>query len=257
MNTNKNFWNQKARKLKHTGWSDCSIYAFDQPIRINILRWINGDEHKDALLDYGCGTGDFTKKLANKYMRCDLFDISNEVIEIAKKNLSYNEKLHFMSDFKELEIRGGYDTIISITVFQHIMNDEELKNTLNLLYSKLKDNGRIIVLESFFDIDDPHAEHQRIWTLQTFLKVMNSAGFELEKGYDFYYPPKDERYLRFYHRIDVRLLRKLNRVLDIDVSNYLDRTAKKYNGDYLSFLSEFKEKNGSISKFMTFQKQRH
>lgn len=44
-----------------------------------------------------------------------------------------------------------FDVIISITVLQHILEDDELHDVLDMMYEKLNDNGIIILMESFYD----------------------------------------------------------------------------------------------------------
>ncbi|MGF7118755.1 class I SAM-dependent methyltransferase [Methanobacterium oryzae] len=56
-------------------------------IRPKILEKLNEEENLGRLIEFGCGTGYFTKTLANKSESIISTDISEEMLEIAKERL--------------------------------------------------------------------------------------------------------------------------------------------------------------------------
>lgn len=40
MESNKAYWNERARKNGHTGWNDLVIYYYDQKVRLNTIDYI-------------------------------------------------------------------------------------------------------------------------------------------------------------------------------------------------------------------------
>ena len=55
--SNKEYWDERAYKYGHTGWSNEVVYQFDQRIRINVLSklLVNNvtDINNITLLDFG------------------------------------------------------------------------------------------------------------------------------------------------------------------------------------------------------------
>ena len=59
------FWSGRLICHGHTGWSDPVVYAYDQLERLEIIKSVvSKNKFKNGVaLDFGCGTGDFSKLL--------------------------------------------------------------------------------------------------------------------------------------------------------------------------------------------------
>jgi SAM-dependent methyltransferase len=98
-------------------------------------------------LDVGCGTGEFTNKLALKCKRAIGIDISKVMIEEAKIR-SKNANVDFYNIDVDVFLNTSnekYDVIISIATFHHL----NMERTLTLLKEKLSINGLILILDLY------------------------------------------------------------------------------------------------------------
>lgn len=148
-------WDETLESRGHTGYTDLQIFNYDQPIRLacveKILKSIAKEKDLSCfnVLDIGCGTGDFIK-LSRKYNATVTgLDISSKVIEQTRKRFNGDEKVKLLSGpVSEVELPPiTYDIITSITVLQHILNDDELIESLRVLRRSMKANGTLIILE--------------------------------------------------------------------------------------------------------------
>ena len=97
------------------------------------------------ILDYGCGTGDMSRKLADIGMNVMATDFSEEAIKIAKEK-SLDEKYLSSIEYKVWgtnQIEGKYDMIILKLVLAFIPDKFKF---LEKLKTYLNQNGKIIVI---------------------------------------------------------------------------------------------------------------
>ncbi|WHF50776.1 class I SAM-dependent methyltransferase [Chryseobacterium gotjawalense] len=124
---------QDSGSLKET------VYKFLQNFNLNYKRNIMIDfvgKHK-KVLDYGCGAGEFLK-----YIEDDFETFGFEPSESASKYAI--QKVHKTKIINNLDFikEGSLDAITLWHVFEHIENQDEI---LNAFYSKLKQNGLLII----------------------------------------------------------------------------------------------------------------
>ena len=99
------------------------------------------------ILDIGCGTGTYTKLLAHNFpkARVKAMDLSEEMVDIAKRKLEGARVDVFQADAEELSIKEEFDLITSNAAFQWFSNLEKSIER----YSKLL-SGNGIMLFSIF-----------------------------------------------------------------------------------------------------------
>lgn len=203
--SNSGFWTQRVKQYGHTGWADRYIYEFDQSIRIKIVDEFLKKYVKwgGNLLDFGCGNGEFSEREESYFSSLTLYDICEEVLELAKGK--FNEITCYSKLEDLINHTEKYDAILSITVLQHIMDDEELSVILDYWHRTLKDDGVIIVLEQFHS---KQSGYMRAWNFEAMNKRFIDKGFEIKEGYDFYKNGifKDPVFDKYRHRFDVYLL---------------------------------------------------
>jgi cobalt-precorrin-6B (C15)-methyltransferase len=99
---------------------------------------------KDTVIDVGCGTGGLTLEFAGRVKKVYAVDKNQEALKITRHNL---EK-HGLEDKVELIYGSAPEVFNTISAFDILMvggSSGELPSIIKEGYSKLKDNGRIIV----------------------------------------------------------------------------------------------------------------
>lgn len=217
MESNKAYWNERARKNGHTGWNDLVIYYYDQKVRLNTIDYILKRTmlNRGGLsLDYGCGSGDFCKVFSKYFSEVMATDISEIVLSSAKKN-NKNSNVIFVA-LDDTIFDNDYDLILSITVLQHILNDKDLEKLLGKFAKSLKEkNGKIILLESIAinEMDTMENDYLKIRSSKKLLEIIKNSGLTVESCYDFYNPlaKNSLKFKKLYNNVFIRILKKLAR----------------------------------------------
>ncbi|AOT72514.1 class I SAM-dependent methyltransferase [Geosporobacter ferrireducens] len=99
----------------------------------------------EKVLDIGCGTGEFTKKIAIRAKEVVGIDIAPQmIIEAQKRHPAENIK-YVLQDFDNLDDHLQYDCIVSIATFHHLSLDTALPKIKGML----KPGGILIVLDLY------------------------------------------------------------------------------------------------------------
>jgi len=127
-----------------------SKYArdYDQHSRVQnicasiLIKEINGDEFSN-ILDIGCGTGNYTKLLRDKFPKAKIkaVDISAEMIKVAKKKLGDERVELIVADAESLSLKEEFDLISSNASFQWF---QELELDLVKCKEALRGGGCIL-----------------------------------------------------------------------------------------------------------------
>ena len=127
------------------GASGESVAYFDE-MKIDLIsRWSIDVLKPKRILDFGCGIGKVSGKLAEKYSDLDFlgYDVSEGSINLAR------HQFHRCSNVKwttELNDANGVDLILGVNVFHHIhpdLRDDVLKS----LGAILNPGGRLLIIE--------------------------------------------------------------------------------------------------------------
>jgi SAM-dependent methyltransferase len=114
---------------------------------INLLKKIL-KKKSNKILELGCGTGNYTKKLENFSSKIIAIDKSKFMIDIAKKKKIKKAKF-INKEIKDLKFKEKFDVIVS---FFHILsyqaNKQELKKFFEL--SKYLKKGGIFIFDFWF-----------------------------------------------------------------------------------------------------------
>ena len=186
-NNTKSFWDNRFIEFNKlsSGYTDEIIQKFDNQIRWkSFIREVKLNK-ADKILDIGCNYGFWSIKLAKLGMDITGIDIISKAIEIAKKNAA---KESLKISFKTMKVEdidfkpNSFDKIISITVMQHILNDNLFKKTLHRFNSQLKYNGLLILMESASNKPKKeYLNYKRERTLKSHIDLCKEAGFKLIK----------------------------------------------------------------------------
>lgn len=210
LDLNKEYWENRTKEKGHTGWADPLIYSYDQKIRLNTIEYILKvmSIRGGSALDYGCGTGDFCVLLSKYFDSVTGTDLSDNVLKIAadsnnRKNIIYS-KLNY-----DIIFNKKYDLILSITVLQHILDDNDLILLMKNFSEVLSNNGIILVLESFCGNDEKENinEYIKIRSNHHFENLVKSVGLKVVNSYNFYNPLNtDINFNNFFFKVLRRLV---------------------------------------------------
>lgn len=209
--SNATFWSDRVRRYGHTGWSDAAIYAYDQRLRLKAVREVlsaTAGPRPSSALDFGCGVGDFCALLAPQVDTVVGYDVSPEVVALAA-GTNPAPNVRYVSNTEAVWSRR-YDVILSVTVLQHVVRDDELQALLLRFAAVLNPRGRIVVLETLADV--PHdAGYLKRRTLAQLLSAFEAAGLEMIVQRGFYHPSEcpTPAFSAYRSRLTVRLLARL------------------------------------------------
>ncbi len=112
--------------------------------KIDKILDIAGVTEGKAVLDVACGTGVLIPDYINrKVSRCVAVDISERMIEIAKKKFGGYENIGFLcADAENLDFHDEFDCVVIYNAFPHFVDRTLLFKSLS---DALKANGRITV----------------------------------------------------------------------------------------------------------------
>ena len=203
------FWLKRFKKTGHTGWSDATIYAYDQIERLeivsqklNTLKLIS-----PQVIDFGCGTGDFSRLMLSKGFTVWGYDPFVQP-KITDKNFTYIAE---RNEFERLDVK--VDLVLSITVLDHILSQQELNNTLTCLRDKASNKGILLMLEYALDKhEDLHNKYQAFRTVEDWKQILIQTGWGMEEIISIPHPKSapSKGYSQYKKNTFVRLLRKLS-----------------------------------------------
>jgi ubiquinone/menaquinone biosynthesis C-methylase UbiE len=233
-----NYWDHRTKRYGHTGWSNQATYSFDQFVRINSVQFVLEKlTNKSLALDFGCGSGEFTNILSQKFEKAIGFDISELVLKIAKDKFD-NPRVKFTSNYEEIK-EAKLDLILVITVLQHIVEEHELIEVLRQFCKQLAPNGSIIILESFSDTETKN-EYLNLRKFSDFNNLLNKNGLEIVEIKNFYHPKYYPlaNYIKFKSNYCTLILNKLA-YFDFPYSRKLLKAiAKKYTVGINGFITK-------------------
>ena len=107
--------------------------------------------HANRLLDFGCGNGRLLRRIARSRIN-DLWgvDITPSLIEEARRIVSLKERVHFevIEPALPYPLASEYfDAVICCWVFQHINDDEVVRDILKELFRLLKKGGILVTFD--------------------------------------------------------------------------------------------------------------
>ena len=102
------------------------------------------NKNPQAILEIGCGTGNYTQILAEKYPQAQILatDISAEMLAITKHKLAAYPNISYqLADGEKIELGGEFDLITSNAVFQWFT---DYKATFKRYLELLELNGQLL-----------------------------------------------------------------------------------------------------------------
>lgn len=103
-------------------------------------------ERVTKILDYGCGEGYLSNNFNNKKISLGLFDISPEMVELAKENATRNQ-IDVVKTFKHYNdiTENSFDCVVLSLVLMTINEDEEYLKIIDNCKKALSKEGSLII----------------------------------------------------------------------------------------------------------------
>lgn len=135
------------KEIIRKNFSKCAA-DYDQHCAIQMLCALElnnqlADDKMETILEIGCGTGNYTKLLRDKFpgARIKTIDISCEMITAAKTKVSLDRIEFVVDDAEKIFLGGKFDLITSNAVFQWF---DDLESALFRYHAALGKRGRIL-----------------------------------------------------------------------------------------------------------------
>lgn len=144
MTTNiENFWDKSSRDYRYKQWEKSAVAESDFISTKDMLIESLRPDKNDSVLEIGCGPGKWTKIMSEFVKKITAVDISNKMINEAKKYCN-NPKIKFLhGHVMKLDLKEKFDKIYAVRVFEYIQDKESFIRKMKLL---LKEDGKLVVI---------------------------------------------------------------------------------------------------------------
>lgn len=203
-----------------------------------IARVLQGSLGKDArVLDVGCGNGVISRHLGRLGFNVTGVDVSDKTIEKARSLTNLPNVVFMRKSAEELVASGEkYEAVICSEVLEHLTNPGAL---LEVLYSSLKDNGKLIVTvpngngprEALVTRPVLNMRSKNNWMWRVVVRLKKSLGYQgttVQSAADNldhiqFFSKKDLEQLLQSHRFKITTFGKANFIEDVFPFSFLAR----------------------------------
>lgn len=188
-----NYWERRAVRFARQGDGLAAVCSYGMPRFYNrmiemcqrraLRPWLKTVTQQDVL-EIGCGVGRWTRMLAGNGNRVMAIDLSPTMIDEARTRLSQanlDADLR-VADVASFDAGRQFDSVVSVTVIQHVTNDGEFRKVFDRLAQQLKPGGRAILLEAAptDDIGRCDSPIFRARPLQAYTDALTASGFRID-----------------------------------------------------------------------------
>lgn len=129
--------------------------TIDAPLTLELVTQVVARLHPNAtaLLDVGCGAGNYALKLLQRLPGLDvtLLDLSRPMLDRALERVTpatTGQVTAIQGDVREVELgRERYDVILAGAVLHHLRGDDEWEHVFAKLYAALKSGGSFWIVD--------------------------------------------------------------------------------------------------------------
>jgi SAM-dependent methyltransferase len=155
------YWEDRAQRFAGEGAGLAAVCAYGMPEfynraiqfeqRLALRPWLDV-EPGTRVLDVGCGVGRWSRLLAAKGAQVTGVDLSPTMIAQAQQRAAAEgvaARCQFrVQDLSNLEVDGQFDVVLGVTVLQHILDPQLLREAVRGMTARLAPGGRMILLEA-------------------------------------------------------------------------------------------------------------
>ena len=184
----KAFWDARFRRYGHTEIESLAR-AYDHPLRLKAIDKalshakirINRDT---KILDIGCGTGDLIFSFLGKgVLDITGIDLSSELTDHARRRFAPNRNVKLLTvEAENMDFSpSSFDLVTSITVLQHITDEEVFFRAVRNIVGVIKTGGHICVMD-FSPVrvkDRQPASYLTIRSRGEYIEAFESSGCRL------------------------------------------------------------------------------
>src|SRR3989338_3563719 len=143
--TNGKVWNALAEEY------DNQFHAvMDWRLGYSVVEELLGEIDGKRILDYGCGSGKFSRKMRDLGALVTAVDVSANAIKRARQRDKTNIDYRVVEN-DDLSLLGLIDEAVATFVFCTMQQDNQIRNITQQIYEKLNPEGYLTILE-------PHPE---------------------------------------------------------------------------------------------------
>jgi len=221
------FYHDTRTKINPKGWFYNEM--LEMPATLSLLGNIKGKK----ILDYGCGTGIYAKILTKKQAIVKGFDISEEMLKIAKQN---NPKLDLkLGSGYKIPFNEKFDIIVAALVVHYMQDWNKMFKEMSRVLSK---NGLVI-----FSTENPVYEANANLIVKG--KKYKALGirnyFNEKKGYNYWTNPYNQKKIKvpFYHKTYETIIKTIIKnnfeIIDYKDCFPLKKAKKLFPEDYSKY----------------------
>jgi 2-polyprenyl-3-methyl-5-hydroxy-6-metoxy-1,4-benzoquinol methylase len=155
------YWEERARRFARQGAGLSAVCSYGMPEfynrmidrcqRLALEPWFE-IAPGTRVLDVGCGVGRWSSMLATRGADVTGIDLSPTMIEEAQRRAQSNgvgERCRFLvQDLAQLDAGAKFDLIVGVTVLQHILEPQALREAIQRMSEHLAPGGRMVLLEA-------------------------------------------------------------------------------------------------------------
>ncbi|MEA2694644.1 MAG: hypothetical protein QOJ16_4031 [Acidobacteriota bacterium] len=114
--------------------------------------WAAGEPHPARVLELGCGTGRATAFLARSAARVVGFDLSPELVAVARRKLAGHRNVELLAaDMRDLALRDNFDLVTAVDdPFSHLTEDDDRARAFAAAARHLAPEGRFLLDAAWF-----------------------------------------------------------------------------------------------------------
>lgn len=149
--TDRSYWDDRASKEylykneKFYTITPVPYYYARRNIVINKIKEIIADNNFRNICDFGCGDGEYIRKLYNEKMMFHGVDASASMIQIARKALPITNVSFEVSE-NGITKNSNFDMVYSSAVWAHI-DDNSCQDLIQNIYAHLRVGGIFVICE--------------------------------------------------------------------------------------------------------------